>query len=40
MPPEQAPGCHSNRVVFDEAALAAGAALHAAAALRTCVPAG
>ncbi|MFE2146714.1 M20 family metallopeptidase [Streptomyces sp. NPDC059456] len=32
-PPGQAPDLHSGRVVFDEAALAAGAALHAAAAL-------
>ncbi|CAL9339621.1 N-acetylcysteine deacetylase [Streptomyces sp. enrichment culture] len=31
---EEAPDCHSNRVVFDEPALAAGAALHAAVALR------
>ncbi|MFD4241038.1 M20 family metallopeptidase [Streptomyces sp. NPDC058525] len=40
VPPEEAPDCHSNRVVFDEAALATGAALHAAAALRVCRPAG
>ncbi|WP_328923683.1 M20 family metallopeptidase [Streptomyces sp. NBC_00190] len=33
-PPEQAPDCHSNRVVFDEDALATGAALYAAAALQ------
>ncbi|KPH98622.1 amidohydrolase [Actinobacteria bacterium OV450] len=32
-PPAQAPDLHSGRVVFDEGALAAGAALHAAAAL-------
>ncbi|MGX1135397.1 amidohydrolase [Streptomyces glaucescens] len=31
---EEAPDCHSNRVVFDEPALASGAALHAAVALR------
>ncbi|MFI9342113.1 M20 family metallopeptidase [Streptomyces sp. NPDC052773] len=31
---EDTPDCHSNRVVFDEQALAAGAALHAAVALR------
>jgi hippurate hydrolase len=31
---EEAPDCHSNRVVFDEPALATGAALHAAVALR------
>lgn len=39
IPPEQAPDVHSNRVVFDEAALATGAALHAAAALQSCLPA-
>ncbi|MER7495153.1 M20 family metallopeptidase [Streptomyces pharetrae] len=33
-PAENAPDCHSNRVVFDEPALATGAALHAAVALR------
>ncbi|HZF89104.1 M20 family metallopeptidase [Streptomyces sp.] len=33
-PAGKAPDCHSNRVVFDEPALAAGAALHAAVALR------
>jgi hippurate hydrolase len=38
VPSEDAPDCHSNRVVFDEDALATGAALHAAAALRTCRP--
>ncbi|MBW5482489.1 M20 metallopeptidase family protein [Streptomyces bambusae] len=38
VPFEDAPDCHSNRVVFDEDALATGAALHAAAALRTCRP--
>ncbi|MFJ4776211.1 M20 family metallopeptidase [Streptomyces sp. NPDC088762] len=32
-PPESTPDCHSNRVVFDERALATGAALYAAAAL-------
>ncbi|MEU9304063.1 M20 family metallopeptidase [Streptomyces sp. NPDC048269] len=32
--PAEAPDLHSNRVVFDEEALATGAALHAAAALR------
>ncbi|MEV8554160.1 M20 family metallopeptidase [Streptomyces glaucescens] len=32
-PAENAPDCHSNRVVFDEPALATGAALHAAVAL-------
>ncbi|WP_327281514.1 MULTISPECIES: M20 family metallopeptidase [unclassified Streptomyces] len=32
-PPAQVPDLHSGRVVFDEAALATGAALHAAAAL-------
>jgi hippurate hydrolase len=31
---EDTPDCHSNRVVFDEPALASGAALHAAVALR------
>ncbi|QIJ66269.1 M20 family metallopeptidase [Streptomyces sp. JB150] len=31
---EETPDCHSNRVVFDEPALASGAALHAAVALR------
>ncbi|OEJ30461.1 M20 metallopeptidase family protein [Streptomyces subrutilus] len=40
VPAADAPDCHSNRVVFDEAALATGAALHAAAALRVCLPAG
>ncbi|MFD8883249.1 M20 family metallopeptidase [Streptomyces erythrochromogenes] len=39
-PPEQAPDCHSNRVVFDEAAMATGAAVHAAAALRAGFPSG
>ncbi|MFB8395223.1 M20 metallopeptidase family protein [Streptomyces yangpuensis] len=34
VPPAQAPDCHSNRVVFEEDALAVGAAVHAAAALR------
>ncbi|MEV3987636.1 M20 family metallopeptidase [Streptomyces sp. NPDC049837] len=34
VPAEAAPDCHSNRVVFDEPAMATGAALHAAAALR------
>ncbi|MGI5484630.1 M20 metallopeptidase family protein [Streptomyces lavendofoliae] len=33
-PAEGAPDCHSNRVVFDEPAMAAGIALHAAVALR------
>lgn len=32
-PPGPAPDCHSNRVVFDEAAMASGCALHAAVAL-------
>ncbi|MEU9234091.1 M20 metallopeptidase family protein [Streptomyces subrutilus] len=40
VPAADAPDCHSNRVVFDEAALATGAALHAAAALRVCLPDG
>ncbi|UQA90900.1 M20 metallopeptidase family protein [Streptomyces halobius] len=34
VPPEGAADCHSSRVVFDEDALAAGAALHAAVAVR------
>ncbi|MER6346036.1 M20 metallopeptidase family protein [Streptomyces sp. NPDC001595] len=33
VPAEDAPDCHSNRVVFDEQALATGAALHTAVAL-------
>jgi hippurate hydrolase len=33
-PPGAVPDCHSGRVVFDEDAMAAGAALHAAVALR------
>lgn len=37
-PPAQTPDCHSNRVIFDETALATGAALHAAAALKACLP--
>lgn len=36
--PEQAPDLHSNRVVFDEDALATGAALYAAAALQAGLP--
>jgi hippurate hydrolase len=34
VPSEDVPDCHSNRVVFDERAMAAGVALHAAVALR------
>ncbi|APU43899.1 M20 metallopeptidase family protein [Streptomyces sp. TN58] len=34
-PPAQAPDIHSNRVVFEEDAMAVGAAVHAAAALHT-----
>lgn len=34
VPPAQAPDCHSNRVVFEEDAMAVGAAVHAAVALR------
>lgn len=33
-PPDAADDCHSNRVVFDEETMAAGAAVHAAVALR------
>lgn len=38
IPPQAAPDCHSNRVVFDEDALATGAAVYAAAALRAGPP--
>ncbi|MFE2875303.1 M20 family metallopeptidase [Streptomyces roseus] len=38
VPPAEAADLHSRRVVFDEGALAAGAALHAAAALRAGSP--
>ncbi|MEU9379196.1 M20 family metallopeptidase [Streptomyces sp. NPDC048255] len=38
IPAGQAPDCHSNQVVFDEEALADGAALYAAAALRPGLP--
>ncbi|MEV0416445.1 M20 family metallopeptidase [Streptomyces sp. NPDC050448] len=38
IPPEEAADLHSNQVVFDEEALATGAALYAAAALRPGIP--
>ncbi|MEV0171650.1 hypothetical protein AB0I00_11100 [Streptomyces sp. NPDC050803] len=34
VPADGAPDCHSNRVVFDEDAMATGIAVHAAVALR------
>lgn len=38
IPPAQAPDWHSNRIVFDEDALATGAAVYAAAALGAGIP--